>query len=179
MIYVEKTRLIEDLKPYKDLWETSNKVVYAQFDNLFDTTRGIIKRPWDQIECLENLRIETERKVGKFLNHFDHYFLNYSRGSFTSLHRDTSKVQITAITLIGRSENLDGGDVLVMKPLSDREIKGETRAKKSFTNPVKEEIVPEVWQLDIGESLLYSGHVKHGVTRVKKGNRLVLVSWFN
>jgi len=178
MIYVEKTRLIEDLQPYKDLWETSNKVLYAQFDNLFDTTRGTPKRPWDQIECLENLRKETEIKVDRSLKHFDQYFLNYSRGSFTSLHKDTDKVQVTVITLIDISENLDGGDVLVMKPLSNRDIKGETRAKPSFLNPVKEEIVPEVWRLDLGESLIYTGYVKHGVTRVKKGNRLVLVSWF-
>lgn len=86
-----------------------------------------------------------------------HYFLNYVEGSWTKMHSDDDAVSFTGVTIIEQSEDLLGGDTLV---LEDRE---SGRFHKI--------------NVDIGETVWYDHDILHAVTNVERGNRKVLVTW--
>ena len=86
-----------------------------------------------------------------------HYFLNYVEGSWTKMHSDDDAVSFTGVTIIEQSDDLIGGDTLV---LEDRE---SGRFHKI--------------NVDIGETVWYDHDILHAVTNVERGNRKVLVTW--
>ena len=86
------------------------------------------------------------------------YMLNYRKGSYMRPHLDNDGVHLTCVTLLGTSKDLYGGIPFFV----DDEDQG-----KIFSA----QILP-------GQSLIYPRHMRHGVSVIEKGSRLVLVSWF-
>jgi predicted 2-oxoglutarate/Fe(II)-dependent dioxygenase YbiX len=160
---------------YDELKDKDCTRFFHQWDNLYDVSRTQLtpqnKRATSYID---------HAILQKLADHFNmiyenSYFLSYKRGSFTASHVDTDRSKKTLITLISKTDNLDGGDVIVTRPLPDRPLRGDARGKK--INPVGKNIIPELWKQEVGDTLIYDGNTIHGVTRVKRGERIVLVSW--
>ena len=85
------------------------------------------------------------------------YFLRYSIGSYAVVHRDNPiTVDGTAITLLDRSDDLEGGDIITV---------GEDKQRKT---------IPQL----VGQTVYYDSAVIHGVSKVTKGTRIVLITWF-
>lgn len=88
------------------------------------------------------------------------YILEYYENSFTDFHIDSIANEgfdsLTTITLIYKSEDLEGGYPLF------RDERGA--------------IV--VLNQNVGEVISYNHGVKHGVSKVLKGTRRVLVNWY-
>lgn len=174
---VKKQKILSDdqLSELQDLYARLKNTKYCRFfnqwDNLYDVHRTQL---WPAFKDHEVLNYLCEHFGMTYENS---YFLSYTRGSFTATHVDTDKANLTLITLIDKTDDLIGGDVIVIKPLPKRELRGEFRGKEGTRARVGKLIVPEVWPQEVGESLIYDGGTTHGVTRVKKGERIVLVTW--
>ncbi len=105
----------------------------------------------------------------EFLDHFDNKHLVrqmdcllYEEGCHFKRHKDTHDYSYarewSVITLIDKSEDLEGGDLIIYKNESDE--------------------VGEKVQIEIGESVLFkSNDVEHQITPVTKGWRNSLVTW--
>ncbi len=78
------------------------------------------------------------------------YMIEYRKGSFAAPHVDSSLK--TEVTLLYKSRDLEGGDMIVEGKHIDMEV---------------------------GETYTYLPEQKHEVTKVKKGVRRVLISWFH
>ena len=78
------------------------------------------------------------------------YMIEYRKGSFAAPHVDCSLK--TEVTLLYKSEDLDGGDMIV----EGKHI-----------------------NMEVGDTYTYLPEQKHEVTEVKKGVRRVLISWFH
>tara|TARA_B100000073_G_scaffold186327_1_gene154270 strand:+ start:193 stop:573 length:381 start_codon:yes stop_codon:yes gene_type:complete len=78
------------------------------------------------------------------------YIIEYRNGSFTTLHKDASLK--TEVTLLYKSDDLEGGDLIVDGKQIDMEV---------------------------GDTYTYLPEQKHEVTEVNKGVRRVLISWFH
>lgn len=106
-----------------------------------------------------------------------HYFLKYVPNSSTRIHQDNKDtVTKTVITFLDQSEDLVGGDTLVLDRYIDHPappnstIKGRDLSGQS--------VIPTVIKVPDYSSLVYDWNVPHGVTRVTQGHRIVLVSWY-
>lgn len=86
------------------------------------------------------------------------YILNYRKGSYMRPHLDNDGVHLTCVTLLGASKDLYGGIPFFVDDKDQGKI-------------FSAQILP-------GQSLIYPRHMRHGVSVIEKGSRLVLVSWF-
>jgi len=84
------------------------------------------------------------------------YYLDYRVGSFSRMHIDEPDV-ITAITLLNKSEDLEGGALIVVDL------------------PYR---APRLLELEIGDTALIKEESPHGVTVITKGWRCVHVGWW-
>lgn len=107
-----------------------------------------------------------------------HYFLKYTPGSFTKFHRDRVHT-LSVVTFIEKSTNLVGGDTLFYEPYYETTPKENHYVKKiDDQKNDHQHIIPIVAPSRIGTSLAYQAETKHAVSRVDRGHRIVLVSWF-
>ena len=107
-----------------------------------------------------------------------HYFLRYNPWSWTRMHQDNKgTVTKTLITFIETSDDLVGGDTIVYDRHYDLPPP-EGHTVKRTRSIHKENVVPVVANHKAGASVLYSWNVSHGVSMVRRGHRIVLVSWF-
>lgn len=97
----------------------------------------------------------------KSLNPSSSYILEYYENSFTCTHvdliGDEETNSITTVTLLHKSNDLLGGEILI-------------------TDKKEKSIV--ILNQDIGEIISYSHRVPHGVSKVLKGTRRVLINWY-
>lgn len=114
-----------------------------------------------------------------------YYFLKYIEGSFCALHVDSPKrVNHTSITLLSKSEDLDGGDIVIQKTNFGLRKGVNIPTEEEITSgkismPLIKDVKPlQVVKQQVGETVWYSGGLSHGVTYVNKGHRLVLISWY-
>ena len=102
-------------------------------------------------ETLENY-VGDNTKVKQF------DYLIYNVGDFFLKHTDDYPVPISrvwsTVTLLDRSDDLDGGDLVVYD--------GEEK---------------EIINLEVGETIVFKSYIEHEVLPVKKGYRKVLVVW--
>lgn len=109
------------------------------------------------------------------------YFLRYKEGSFTRLHHDNN-TDLTIVTLLD-DKDLVGGHSIVMAMYDARSRPADQTCARSEGEekrpPYGREIIPDILPVKVGESLVYGPDLKHGVSKVYGGERLVLVSWYN
>ena len=79
--------------------------------------------------------------------------LEYKKGSYAEMHCDDGS-ELTSTTLIYKSSNLDGGEILTSK---NEKIK--------------------INKLKLGESIFYDRNVNNGMSEVIEGVRRVLIVW--
>lgn len=109
------------------------------------------------------------------------YFLKYSKGSFAKMHVDNpDNYNYTSITMVYSSPNLIGGESIIHKDLDESDIgSGKTSFSKSGKNIILgKPLVPIVIRQPVGTTLWYDKNTSHGVSRVDRGERVVLVTWF-
>ena len=98
----------------------------------------------------------------KTLKPYDSYILEYYENSFTAIHYDgigdNLTNSITTVTLLHQSDDLLGGKILI-KNKEDKSI--------------------EILEQNVGEIISYDHMVYHGVSKILKGTRRVLVNWYN
>lgn len=110
------------------------------------------------------------------------YYLEYYEGSFTRRHSDAGEQsQRTVITMIDKSDDLEGGDTIVYLPhFKNDEFEFDVNRYKRDNEEDDEQgsnIIPVVLNLNVGESVTYDANLLHEVALVTKGRRRVLVSW--
>lgn len=172
--YRKKILKPKELKKLKKLYESleSREERIKQFYNLFYCYRRSI--PNDSMVVLEGLDNPIHSQ----------YFLRYEEGSFARRHVDNDQeVGETAITLIDIND-LEGGDIIIYEP-HFKDTSWEVFEGNRTLNYYKEEyapgsqIIPEVVKQDVGETVIYSHNTMHSVSRVTKGSRIVLVTWYD
>jgi|TARA_R110000744_G_scaffold301238_2_gene410346 predicted 2-oxoglutarate/Fe(II)-dependent dioxygenase YbiX len=172
--------------------------VYKSEGLLKDSTLIEIKAlydslPEEQIKRYYNLFYLTQRTIprDKFITEFEseglkihnQYFLDYIEGSFTKAHSDNNDlVKKTSITLV-EVNDLVGGDIIVYEPhyKSDMEVPEDGSVINRYNERDAAEgraIIPVIVKQEVGETIAYGPDVMHSVSKVLKGNRIVLVTWY-
>jgi len=173
--YRKKIINSKELKNIKELYESleSNEEKVKQYYNLFYCYRRPVPN---------NLQIKLDGLDNPI---HSQYFLRYEEGAFTRRHTDNEdEVGETAITLID-SNNLEGGDIIVYEPHYKDNSWKVTDETGPWLNYYREEyepgaqIAPVILKQDVGETLIYSHNTMHSVSKVTKGSRTVLVTWYN
>lgn len=168
----------EQIEYLIDLHKRLPKKFFSRDFNLFNVYKTMIPRHLQarDVEMLNGVATTIK-------NNFDtkkeltHYFLEYVKESFTNIHVDNpNRVNKTAVTLLRTSSDLIGGQVVLLKPITQQDLlEGKKQPSEMKANSFN---VPLVIQQDVGSTLLYDNNVLHGVSKVEQGNRLVLISWF-
>ena len=90
--------------------------------------------------------------------------LLYEVGEFFMKHKDYSKYapqrELSVITLLDRSDDLEGGDLLIYHQRADKIHRGKSIPK-----------------LNIGESIIFNSSTYHEVTKVTRGWRKSSITW--
>lgn len=159
------------------------KVTYTRYWNLFSVDRIDIPKDYSDPRWVSIVNKLTKRNPG--YNDSLHYFLKYSQGSYCTLHIDSQKnANQTSVTLIDKSSDLVGGDILLklrkfglrrgVHTPTDEEIK-----QRRADAPMLKSMLPIITiPQRLGESVWYLTRNAHGVTYVTKGYRTVLISWY-
>ena len=147
--------------------------LWHQDYNLFD----VDKRPIPSIHWGESWSRKLQEAAGVEIS--SHYFVLYKPDSFTRIHKDdVANVGCTIITMLEQND-LVGGDTLIFDEYKIKARGRDTQVKRTEKKrPYMQPIIPVVPRVEDGQSIKYDRMVKHGVTRVESGTRLVLVSWF-
>lgn len=144
---------IEEINYLKELYEKLPKEFYKQNVNLFNVYKAHVHIA--ETEVWNSIQLKLSNFHGRNVN-TTNYFLMYEDGSYTKIHQDNpATVEGSAITLIDKSDNLVGGNIVVRKDGNQK-------------------IIPQ----QIGQTVHYSASISHGVTKVEKGKRLVLITWY-
>jgi predicted 2-oxoglutarate/Fe(II)-dependent dioxygenase YbiX len=162
----------EDIqKKISELYYSLDSTPIKRFYNLFYCTRRDVP-PQQFIKELEvdGLKIHNQ------------YFLDYVVDSFTRVHSDNNDlVKKTSITLV-EANDLEGGDIIVYEPhyKSDMEVPEDGSVVNRYSGDyvAGETIIPVVVKQEVGETIAYGPNVLHSVSKILKGNRVVLVTWY-
>lgn len=175
--YIKERILSEkELQEAKDYAECSDWIDVFQMYNIFHLKRSDIGYDKGKGLGFANTLLKYSRKDACI----GFYFLKYIKGSFTRMHHD-DKSTMTIVTLLD-DKDLVGGQSIVSARYEERarpvkEICSRHKGERE-NPPYGEEIVPDVIPIRPGESLVYGPDLKHGVSKVYRGERLVLVAWF-
>jgi len=159
-----------------DLYHNTPMIKYWQYYNLYKVERrdisGDAVRNSGFMKTLHK-RARTECPISSA------YFLKYPPGSFTKLHGDQHS-DITLVTLL-ESKDLVGGYSLAMGKYDEdsRPRDWEAVRDERGYNGYGEEIITDVVDIEDGETLCYGPDLKHGVSKVYRGHRIVLVTWWS
>jgi len=164
----------EELQEARDLAASLDFYRIFQMYNLFDLDRAEV-----DTDCGAGF-VDTLQKYSKHDTNIGLYFLKYIEGSFTRMHHDNNS-DLTIVTLIDDKE-LVGGHSLVAETYEQRDRPADQYCARNNGEethpPYGQEIVPDVLPVSVGESLVYGPDLKHGVSKVYEGERLVLVAWY-
>jgi|TARA_R110002153_G_scaffold270876_5_gene437614 hypothetical protein len=85
------------------------------------------------------------------------YILKYGTDSFTGMHQDYSgQSQKTSITLLEQSNDIVGGKAIMIDNMD----------------------APVIVEQQVGQTVWYDQSLWHGVAKIEKGERKVLVTWW-
>lgn len=170
---------ILDLKTvYKAL---PSKLKVKRFYNLFYLLKTDIARSHLSEENNDRwAAIEKKLEAAAGGKTHSHYFLEYIPGSFTRKHSDDDeKIYKTAITLIEASDDLDGGKTVGYLPHWKKDYEFDVNWYDTGDHcDDGSTVIPDVIEQKVGETVWYDNKFMHSVSLVKKGKRIVLVSWF-
>lgn len=152
---VKKKQILspEEIQYLKQLYYITPRQYHNQDVNLYQIYKSYITNIADyEWTIIKNKLHEFHGSDSPLTN----YFLEYKIGSKARNHQDNpDTVDGTGITLLDKSSDLIGGDILIGRSNS-------------------ETVLPQ----EIGETIYYDTAVNHGVSEVSQGTRLVLVTWF-
>lgn len=176
----------EEISYLASLYIKMQPLVMARYYNVFSVMRADIPESTSDDKWL-SIKSKLNSYYPEGYNHIN-YFLRYQEGSFCTLHTDSPQVVTqTSITLIDRSDDIVGGDILLRKQHftvgkgihtpTDEEI------KQGKVLPLKQPLTKEIKPLmtvpqKVGETIWYMSNIQHGVSYISKGHRLVLISWY-
>lgn len=154
MVKGKKLFTLDEIEYLKSLYDRLPSTFHDQDVNLFHIHKtninGVTNKHWDLIQ--QKLFDFHGRKSA-----VTNYFLQYVVGSYAKMHLDNPKtVDGTAITLLEKSDDLEGGDIITVGGNKERKI------------------IPQ----SVGETIYYDTAVVHGVSKVTQGSRKVLITWF-
>lgn len=181
--YTKNTILLqEDVEYLKELYGRLSPTFYTRDFNLFNVYKCHVPRKMHPHD------IVVIRRVADAIKHYAqakeslaHYFLKYVEGSFTNVHFDNpNRVNKTAVTLLDVSEDLVGGDAILLKKITKEDLlEGKSQPEDILVNTKRHNAaIPLLVKQEIGSTMVYNNATLHGVTRVERGHRLVLISWF-
>lgn len=181
MDYELKTILNEkDIADLRSNFDQLPQRLWHQDYNLFDVDKRHPRRQ-DRESIAAYSKLEAF--AGKRL--MSHYFLWYGPESFTRFHSDDDeRVAMTIVTQVETSPDLIGGKALGQLPYRKTSRPRHKDARRSHDpklnaiSPTGDIIVPVVMEIEDGQSLIYDHKLRHGVSQVERGHRLVLISWF-
>lgn len=158
-------------KKISDLYYSLDSLSIKRYYNLFYCTKRDVppQQHIKELEC-DDLKISSQ------------YFLDYEIGAFTRVHSDNNDlVKKTSITLV-EANDLEGGEIIVYEPhyKSDMEVPEDGTVINRYSGDYVpgETIIPIVVKQEVGETIAYGPNVLHSVSKVLKGNRVVLVTWY-
>ena len=181
----EVTKLLSesDILYLKDVYDMGKPYAISRYYNLFSMYRLDVKKQfkesnWIKIQDKLNAHYPQGKNIAQ-------YFLKYVEGSFCVMHVDSpARVNHTAITLIDKSIDLQGGEILLHKGRfglrngvhfpTDEEAKSSKLSQSSVSKIKPIMTVPQ----NIGETIWYPAKMSHGVSYVTQGYRLVLITWY-
>lgn len=147
--------------------------VFAHQDyNLFDIEKRVAPSNNEQLNKLND--------YANAKKHGHHYFLKYTKDSFTRMHTDDSNVVGKTIVTLVESRGLVGGETLIMDRYKSKPRPAYKYAKRVGDTPsYGKNIIPRIVDMEDGQSVIYNHNTQHGVCQVKEGYRIVLVSWYS
>lgn len=165
----------EEVQEALDVYHQTPMEKYWQFYNLFKVERRDITADISKMGFMKTLhkRARTRSQQGTG------YFLRYPPGSFTKIHSDNGS-NITIVTLL-ESKDLVGGYSITQGVYGESSRPADWHAIRDDTgyDGYGDQIVTDVVDINDGESLCYGPHLLHGVSKVYRGHRIVLVTWWN
>ncbi len=174
--YTKETLLSpEEVQDALELYESLPMQKYWQYYNLFKVERTDIPDKYSNTGFMKTLhkRARTKEQIAAG------YFLKYPVGSFPKIHSDVNS-DITLVTLL-ESKDLVGGYSLTVGTYDEnsRPQDWEAIRDENGYNGYGDEIITDVVDIKDGETLCYGPHLQHGVSKVYKGHRIVLVTWWS
>lgn len=160
-IYKKRLFSNDEISYLVDLFDKGLETQNGTWQNL----SGIFKT--ESIQIVDSLQhfIKKQKKYATSITNKnwrlrDIFLLEYHPGGQANLHYDIHSEHggISLITLV-EQEDLVGGDIIIRE---DQWTDIDTK-------------IP----LDVGETVVYSASVIHGVTKVESGFRRVLVTWLD
>lgn len=151
---------VSDLNRYFD--DKKSSLPRKEFGNVISARR--LSLVADDDSSVLSAALECYHMMGQTnLKPYDSYVLEYYEGSYTAMHvdgiGDSKYNSLTTITLLNKSEDLSGGNILIRD--DEKDLGAMTVLHQS-----------------VGEMISYSHRVPHGVSKVLKGTRRVLVNWY-
>ena len=139
-----------------DYWNSNPRIEYEQSSDELAINMQQQVVPWDHpsIRAIKDYITSTD----SLLNENDSYTLNYTKGSYMRHHLDNNTVHLTCVTLLGESPDLYGGVPFFVDEKDNRKI---------FSAHIKP-----------GQSMIYPRYMRHGVSVIERGVRMVHVAWF-
>tara|TARA_R100001460_G_scaffold4800_4_gene13561 strand:- start:29533 stop:30558 length:1026 start_codon:yes stop_codon:yes gene_type:complete len=168
--YYKQVSTPVDIEVLKNLYNSLEKQKVKRYYNLHYLYKADIPRDnWMQEFNRDGFSIYSQ------------YFLEYPVNSFTRLHTDNNdEIFKTAITLVD-VEDLEGGDIIIYEPhyKLDWDVTPDVlnRYRDGDYTP-GDPIIPVIVKQEVGETIEYEHNVFHSVSKVTKGKRLVLVTWY-
>lgn len=88
---------------------------------------------------------------------FGAFILKYGPNSFTAMHHDNpEESEKTSVTLLEKSNDIVGGKAIIIGNKNE----------------------PVIVEQQVGQTVWYDQSLWHGVTKIEKGERKVLVTWW-
>ena len=172
--------LPDEIEHLKVMYEKYPKEFWARDFNLFNIYKCMIPRKMsvEDVDFFRGISNKIKQRID-YKQDAAHYFLKYVKDSFTNVHIDNPKrIKRTAVTLLDISADIIGGDTLLIKNIQDSDI-GPGNQRPEGLQDRSNLRVPSIVKPKIGSTLIYNHNVRHGVTKVEQGHRLVLISWFS
>lgn len=181
-VFAQRVLSQEELAYLDGLYHRLEEKRYARYFNLFAVGRRDVPASFEEpmwLSVKEKLHRDTEMTC------IGHYFLEYREGGFANIHRDSpAVVHATAISLLYRSDDLQGGEILISQRPAALQLGIELPTalqleSRSVVAPsLKQVSAISVIRQDVGETVWYPAQMMHGVSLVTTGSRRVLVSWY-
>ena len=142
----------DDIDYFNNYWDQYINTDRARIHEKYHRLHDVIElAPFTNDKTFQNKLKPLEEISGLRIR--NSYMLEYKKGSYAEMHCDDG-AELTSTTLIYKSSNLDGGEILTSK---NEKIK--------------------INKLKLGESIFYDRNVNHGISEVIEGVRRVLIVW--